>query len=224
MKIKKDKLIRRIRAWREWVMDSPRRFITTGIVAVVALTLLVVIGQSLWVTAGLGLIWKGKDAQPPMITATVAPRDPHVVATGDPLGMPRGPQDGQTTDTHGHTVAPTWAPTTDPDRTDPSAVAQEFMRRWLDGAGHGLDQAAAWRARLVPLASPGFRVDLGNADPTAVPTADLTGAGSASTVGERASLSMTLSTGQLAVVELVKINDASGGSWAVSGVTLSGGS
>lgn len=210
---------RRFYAARDWSLHSPRRAMATGAVLAGVLCLVIVIGPSLWAKAAADWFVGSAGARSstiPALPPTPPPSD---------AGIPPRPQDGprSTSGTSGTATAslPSYAPTSEPDRGNASDVAAEFTRRWLDGAGRDQGQVQAWSARLLPLASPGLRVDLTDWRLANIPTAQLLSVSEPSRVlGDRAVVTATLSTGRILQLNMLNVRGAIGvpDGWTVSGV------
>lgn len=201
----------RIRAARDWAMESPKRAILTGIAAVVIVGLTLTLGSTLNLFTNVTAI----NSSRPTATATVPTLSPQDRATGGVVLPPTGPQDGATPT---GSAAP-WPGTSQVDRLDPGATAGEFVRRYLDGAGRGAAEREDWRERVAPLASPALRADLARTDMSKIPAAQLTLVSEASVVADQATVTATISTGRILVVRLVRVAGDDGAMWAVSGLT-----
>jgi len=201
----------KILAGRDWAMESRRRCVLTVAGIAVMFGLIVTIGSSLWMNYGVNILF-GKVAAPEP-TATVETLTPEERKMKGRGGDPVAPTAGSTGTPA--TAAP-WPDTVDADRQNPTAVAGEFTRRWLSGAGRSNSEHDEWTRRVSEYASPAFKADLRAQKLDQIVPAEVTDVSTATVIADRATVTATLSTGQILAVRLTRVNGTGGETvWAV---------
>ena len=201
----------KVLAGRDWAMESRRRCALTVIGIAAAFGLIVTIGSSLWMNYGVNTLFGTVAAPEPTATVkTLTPEERKMKDRGDGPVAPTAGSTGTPA-----TAAP-WPDTVDVDRQDPTAVAGEFTRRWLAGAGRSNSEHDEWTRRVSEYASPGFKVDLRAQKLGQIVPAEVTDVSTATVIADQATVTATLSTGQILAVRLTRVNGADGETvWAV---------
>lgn len=187
-----------------WVVWSPQRAFMTAAAIAGLLSVAFVITTTTTLVDVNGALKNAKAA-------------PAATSTGPiPPGLPQSPRNAWPGDKPPTATASTTGSPTVKMAGGAEDTTRRFVELWLEGAGKGPAEHAAWAEKLAPYTNPAMLATLDRVELSAIEAATISSVGT-TRIGDLVTSTVTLSTGRIFTVQSMRNGDE----WRISGAYLS---